>query len=191
MKGGDAMRMRRERSGSLALTGLEPFFVQLLRHVAEAADPGEEPAANARLFSAPARGEALAEIRDDWAEYVQPELRLLFESARTTVQRDLARMKAELSAPKEDDPELGAPQPTFRLTIPTKHFDAWLNALNQARLAIGARYNFSEADMSDRPRFPLASERDYRLFQMDFYGYIQEHILMQMENLAEAKEEAE
>lgn len=169
------MRMRREKSGGVALTGLQPFVVQLLREIPEAgADP--DPAVNARLHPAPATGELQAEVEPDWEEYVRPDLRALFAEARTTVQRDLSRMKAEIVPPPDDGPT----EPTFRLAIPAKHFDAWLSALNQARLAIGARYHFTEDDMSDRARFPIASERDYRLFQIDLYGYVQEMILRRL-----------
>jgi hypothetical protein len=165
------MRMRREKSGGIALTGLEPFLVQLLREIPETG-ADSDPAVAARLLPPPAAGELKGEVEPDWDEYVRPGLRESFAEARTVVQRDLSKMKAEI-LPAADAP----PEPTFRLGIPSKHFDPWLNALNQARLSIGARYHFTEEDMNDRPRFPIASERDYRLFQIDFYGYVQEMIL--------------
>lgn len=169
------MRMRREKSGGVALTGLEPFFVQLLREIPETG-ADRDPNVTARLLPLPADGPLQAEVEPDWDEYVRPGLRDLFLSARTTVQRDLSKMKAEIVSTTDAEND----EPTFRLAIPSKHFDAWLNALNQARLAIGARYHFTEQDMNDRPRFPIASERDYRLFQIDFYGYVQEMILNRM-----------
>lgn len=166
--------MRREKSGGVALTGLEPFIVQLLREIPETG-ADRDPAVVARLHPAAAEGELQAEVEPDWEEYVRPEMRTLFADARHIVQRDLTKMKAEIVAPADEPVE-----PTFRLAIPSKHFDAWLSALNQARLAIGARYHFTEQDMNDRPRFPIASERDYRLFQIDLYGYVQEMILRRL-----------
>ncbi|MBS0660861.1 MAG: DUF2017 family protein [Verrucomicrobia bacterium] len=166
--------MRREKSGGLALTGLDPFAVQLLREIPEAG-ADSDPAVQARLHPSPAGGKLQAEVEPDWEEYVRPELRSLFEEARTVVQRDLSRMKAEIVAQPD-----GPAEPTFRLAIPSRNFDAWLSALNQARLALAARHHFTEADMNDHARFPIASERDLRLFQIDLYGLIQEMIVRRL-----------
>jgi hypothetical protein len=61
------------------------------------------------------------------------------------------------------------------------HTDAWLNALNQARLAIAATYQFSDRELCDHYRSPLGSRRDLSLFQVNFYGFLQEFILREME----------
>ena len=50
------------------------------------------------------------------------------------------------------------------LFIPAKHADAWLNALNQARLIIAARNNFTDGELSDNYRSPIGSRRDLSLF---------------------------
>ena len=67
------------------------------------------------------------------------------------------------------------------LRIPHEHADAWLNTLNQARLAIAAKYDFTEAELSDHYRSPIGSRRDLSLFQVNFYGFLQEFILREMD----------
>lgn len=176
-------KKRRDRPAGLTLTGLDPFVVQLLRQIPECADPGEDRLASARLFSEPTR-QADDKLKQDWALYVQPELRTLFESARETVVGDLSRLKPEIASGAEELAAKAGADTTFRIVIPTKHYDAWLNALNQARLALGARYHLEESDMNDRSRLPFTSERDYRLFQVEFYGYLQERILARLDDPA-------
>jgi hypothetical protein len=58
--------------------------------------------------------------------------------------------------------------------------EAWLNALNQARLAIAAKYNFTDGELCDHYRSPIGSRRDLGLFQVNFYGFLQEFILQEM-----------
>jgi hypothetical protein len=53
--------------------------------------------------------------------------------------------------------------------------------LNQARLAIAATYQFSDQELCDHYRSPLGSRRDLSLFQVNFYGFLQEFILREME----------
>ena len=173
-------RKRREIPAGLTLTGLESFVVQLLRQIPECADPGDDKLANARLFSPPTRRPD-AKLQHDWIQYVQPELRTMFESARDTVSADLSRMRPEIASGSEELAAKAGGETTFRLVIPAKHFDAWLNALNQARLATAARYHLDESDLTNPSPLPFANERDYRLFQVDFYGYIQERILRRLD----------
>ena len=61
------------------------------------------------------------------------------------------------------------------------HADAWLSALNQARLAIAATNQFSDHELCDAYRSPLGSRRDLSLFQVNFYGFLQEFLLREME----------
>ena len=73
------------------------------------------------------------------------------------------------------------------LRIPTKHADAWLSALNQARLVIAAKNNFTELELCDHLRSPIGSRRDLSLFQVNFYGFLQEFILREMDCRAARK----
>jgi hypothetical protein len=105
----------------------------------------------------------------EWKLYVVPELRRLFQSATETVRQDLQQLHCT-----------NKPFANCTLRIPMAHADAWLNALNQARLAIAATYQFSDHELCDY-RSPLGSRRDLSLFQVNFYGFLQELILREME----------
>jgi Domain of unknown function (DUF2017). len=98
--------------------------------------------------------------------YVEPELRRLFQSATETVAADLEQLNGN---------EKSVANRTLR--IPAKHADAWLSALNQARLVIAAKNNFTESELGDHFRSPIGSRRDLSLFQINFYGFLQEFIL--------------
>ena len=106
----------------------------------------------------------------EWKMYVQPELRRLFQSATETVGADLKQLNGT---------EQSLANRTLR--IPTKHSDAWLSALNQARLVIAAKNNFTELELSDHLRSPIGSRRDLSLFQVNFYGFLQEFILRELD----------
>jgi hypothetical protein len=156
------------RQDALEISELDPFLAELLRQIPASTNPEGTPAAEERLFSAPAR-EAEREICAEWKTYVQPELRRLFRSAMETVAADLEQLSGN--------------EKTFAnrsLRIPSEHADAWLNALNQARLVIAAKNNFSDGELGDHYRSPIGSRRDLSLFQVNFYGFLQEFILREL-----------
>ncbi len=155
-------------NGTLEITEIDPFLAELLRQIPVSANPEAVPAAEQRLYCAPA-GPNEKEFCAEWKIYVEPELRRLFQSATETVASDLEQL-----AEKE------RPFANGKLRIPREHSDAWLNALNQARLAIAAKYDFSEAELCDHYRSPIGSRRDLSLFQVNFYGFLQEFILREM-----------
>src|SRR6202022_3625427 len=83
----------------------------------------------------------------------------------------------------EDLAQLNGKEKSLRnrtLSIPFEHADAWLNALNRARLVIASKYKFSDAELNDHDRSPIGSRRDLGLFQISFYGFLQEFILREM-----------
>jgi hypothetical protein len=104
----------------------------------------------------------------EWKTYVEPELRRLFQTATETVAQDLQQL---------DGNEKFANR---TLRIPSKHGDAWLSALNQARLVIATKNNFTETELNDHCRSPIGSRRDLSLFQVNFYGFLQEFILREL-----------
>ena len=106
----------------------------------------------------------------EWKMYVEPELRRLFQTATQTVAADLEQLNG-------NEKRLA----NRALRIPCKHADAWLNALNQARLVIAAKNNFTENELNDHFRSPIGSRRDLSLFQVNFYGFLQEFILREMD----------
>jgi Domain of unknown function (DUF2017) len=152
---------------ALQIFDLDPFLAELLRQIPASTNSEGAPDAEARLFSRPS---AEKEICAEWKNYVEPELRRLFRSSTQTVAEDLAQLNGNEKSLRNRG-----------LTIPFEHADAWLNALNQARLVIAEKYKFSDEELNDHDRSPIGSRRDLSLFQVNFYGFLQEFILREME----------
>ena len=157
------------RKNQIEISELDPFLAELLRQIPSCANPEGAPAAEQRIFSPPVNGKE-PEMCAEWKMYVQPELRRLFQTATETVSADLKQLNGT---------EQSLANRTLR--IPTKHSDAWLSALNQARLVIAAKNNFTELELSDHLRSPIGSRRDLSLFQVNFYGFLQEFILRELD----------
>lgn len=161
----------RRTNDQLEISELDPFLAELLRQIPASTNPEGAEAAEQRLFCLPAE-DSERKICAEWKLYVEPELRRLFQSATETVASDLQQLNG-----KEK------PFANCTLRIPTNHAEAWLSALNQARLVIAAKYNFDEGELGDHYRSPIGSRRDLSLFQVNFYGFLQEFILREIEEL--------
>jgi len=151
------------REDGIEISDLDPFLAELLRQIPASASTDDSAAAKGRIFSNPATQD---EICQEWKIYVEPELRGLFQSALETVNEDLQQLNGKEKSVRN-----------CTLRIPARHVEAWLNGLNQARLAIAARCNFTEGELSDHYRSPIGSRRDLSLFQVNFYGFLQEFLL--------------
>jgi len=152
---------------ALQISDLDPFLAELFRQIPASTNSEGAPEAESRLFSRPS---AEKEICAEWKSYVEPELRRLFRSSTETVAEDLAQLNGNEKSLRNRT-----------LTIPFEHADAWLNTLNQARLVIAEKYKFSDEELNDHDRSPLGSRRDLSLFQVNFYGFLQEFILREMQ----------
>ena len=142
---------------------IEPVELDLLRQVRAVCEGSDGLRCEERLFTKPVDlGED--QFLKDWDEYVRPELRHLFLSARKTVKEDLKTLS-------------GGQGKLAHLVVPHAHSDAWLNALNQARLILASKFNFTVRELSlhERPRW--FSRRDMILQQINFYAEIQERII--------------
>ena len=162
------------RNDEIEISELDPFLAELLRQVPASANPEGVPAAEQRLFSPPTNGKE-TEICAEWKLYVEPELRRLFRTATETVAADLEQLNGNEK-----------PFADRILRIPSKHGDAWLSALNQARLVIAAKYNFTDGELGEHFRSPIGSRRDLSLFQVNFYGFLQEFILRELDDWAKS-----
>ena len=162
------MEIRRQKN-QIEISDLDPFLAELLRQIPASANTDGAPAAEQRIFSLPINGKE-TELCAEWKMYVEPELRRLFQTATQTVGADLEQLNGN---------EQSLANRTLR--IPTKHTDAWLSALNQARLVIAAKNNFTELELSDHLRSPIGSRRDLSLFQVNLYGFLQEFILRELD----------
>jgi hypothetical protein len=148
---------------TLVITGLNVLACELLQQIPVSAE--EDDATRARLYSSPTRG-GDPELDRDWSSYVEPDLRRLFQSAMDVVREDLA-----------DFPP-SAPQPFYTLMLPIKNLGSWINALNQARLALAARYELTEEDMEKTPK--QNDTRALAITQIHFYGELQSYFLAEL-----------
>lgn len=161
------MELTRVDPTTVQIGKLDSLLVELLRRVSTAADPSGSDAAHARLFSVPTHDENEAELLEDWQEIVEPELESLFQSALDVVEEDLKTMRVNGSNGEG------------LIRLPMNHLEKWIHALNQARLTLAARHDFSEQDM-DRV-FPLTGDsRALALLQIRFYGLLQELFLREL-----------
>lgn len=160
------MQISRLDSRTMALTQLNEVCCELLRQIVASADPGEHGPARARLFPKPTGGREPGSDRD-WREYVEPDLQRLFQDALDIVGEDVKGLAQE------------GRKRGYTLRIPVKHLEAWIHALNQARLVLAARHDFSEKDMSGS--IPVEGDaRALALFQVHFYGFLQECFLREL-----------
>jgi hypothetical protein len=153
----------------MAISGLDLFSCELLNQIPLAAQTEDESSpAHARLYSSPTAGSESC-IEEDWKNYVEPELRQLFQSAMEVVREDLAKFRP----PSKNE--------AHTLLIPVAHLQSWINALNQARVALGALHSVTEEDME---RLPIEGDaRALALFQIHFYGLLQEYFLREVGEL--------
>lgn len=131
-------RVVRLEDGSAAIEGLFPLYVAALIEVPELIDKPEGEARR-RLFPDPSDD---SRHREDWDRLVRPDLFALLASAREIVLHDLKGL--EPAEPLESVPR-------WRVTIPAQHVNAWISALNAARLALGAQHGV-ETEQDLRPR---------------------------------------
>ncbi len=161
------MKIHRLDAKTLALEEIDSVIGELLRQIPASADPDGSEAATARLFPTPTGGRDPREDAD-WRELVEPGLRELFLDAVGVVQDDLKKF------PASPDAEV------HTLRLPVKHLDAWIHALNQARLALAARHGFTDRELERE--VPMESDkRAFVLFQVHFYGLLEEFFLRQLE----------
>ena len=158
------MKIEHDVAGGFVFGEVEPPLVELFLAIPSAADPEGSRAAQERLFPEPSAHKE-EEINAEWDDLVKPELREAFENASVTVEGDL-----EPLAEGRDE-----------LKIPLEHVDAWLNTLNQARLALAARYEVSEADLNRAAAYPPRDERDLAVSQIHVYGLLQECLIQGIE----------
>lgn len=162
------MQISRPDEETVRIARLDSLLADLLRRIPQSADPGDSAAARARLFSAPSHDEAESELVDDWREYIEPELRRLFLSSIEVIAGDLKKLHLD----KADGGSA--------ISISAGHLEAWVHGLNQARLALVARHDFSEAEMERI--LPLdGNPRALALLQVRFYGILQEVFLRELE----------
>jgi len=148
------------------LRDVQPFLFELLKEIVVVAG-STDPRVEARFFPLPIADGDESGLADDWNAYVQPGLQDGFREARDVVQADLRGASA-----RGDN---------YFLEIAFPHIEAWLSALNQARLAISEEHGFGERELSEEIPPAIGSLRDRALLQMHFYGMLQEWFVRSLE----------
>jgi hypothetical protein len=158
------VKITRVDEQTISIGPMDLFCTELLRQIrlsATAEDDGKVPE---RLYPSPTFGKD-HEFDEEWRDYVRPGLEEIFDSNLSTIDQDLANFPP--TKPADDH---------HTLHIPVSHLEAWVHGLNQARLAIAARYGFEEKEMDSN--IPMDGDvRALALFQVHFYGWLQECFL--------------
>jgi len=157
------MLIRKWKQKAFEFSRIERIEAELLKQVPLCCEFDGNVEAESRIFPVPA-ARTEKEFLDDWNEFVRPELRRLFLSAKEIVESDLTALKTRLGR-------------LSRFLVPLDHGEPWLNTLNQARLILAAKFKFTEAELSafDLPR--TFSQRELILHQINFYAAIQERLI--------------
>ena len=154
------MQIRRLKK-QVVIDRLDDFSLEMLRLIPSAADPAGNREVEERLFSSP---EAVpGKLTEDWEAFVKPELRHLFQSSLTTVEADVAG--ADRTGAEEEDVE-------YMIRVPENHIDAWINAINQARLVIATRNGFSSRDLESVLPASIQTPREMALLQIHLYDFL-------------------
>jgi len=144
---------------TIRLTGLNSLAASCLHGIEEILAHRDSPAAGRRLMPPPSADEA---INAEWEKFVTPDLRHLFVTAAETVLRDLTALEVEPRRPNH-----------FRIAFPIAHLDAWLSALNQARLILGEQSHVTD-EMMERRDLDPQSEADLAILRIHLLGWVLE-----------------
>jgi hypothetical protein len=153
------------QDGDIVFGDLDEFFGALLRRLPDCA-AAEDEATKRRLYGGVTGGKD-PDADEEWKEMVAPELQDLFRSHIDIVTRDLENIE-------ERDEEL-------TLRVPSEHIHAWIHTLNQARLALGAKWDVTEDDMSGRGINDADPEKAFALLQIEIYGLILNFFIQQVD----------
>jgi len=162
----NAPELRRTEAGDLVLDHLAPAFIHVLHELPALLDRDQPDAVQDRLYPLPREDDE--EANEEWRRLVHPDLFALVASARDVVVRDLDGFGPA-------DPE--APFGGWRLVIPKDHVQAWLAALNAARLALGALHGLGETDLNDDFVPEEWEERHVAIATVHLLGWLQQLII--------------
>ena len=160
-------RVTRMSDGGIRLSELAPWFVDLLLELPDLLDSDQPEAVSQRLYPDPSDDE---EQKRDWEKLVRPELFALVRSAREVVLEGLRSMGAD---------EGTGGRVAWNLDIPATHIQAWISALNVARLTLFEKFEVCETEMKEsHERDP--GERDEKriaIARIHLLGYLQQMLI--------------
>ena len=179
-------QLSRMSDGSLRLSGLAPWFVGVLVQLPDLLDSDQPEEVSRRLYPDPSPDE---EMRKEWDKYVRPELFALVATAREIVLKDIGNLHLgpDPDPRGEDGDALFGGLAMCTLDIPEKHVQAWISALNVARLTLSCHFGVEDTDMQepdlddedeDDPGFDA---RRIAIAQIHLLGFVQQ-MLVEEEN---------
>lgn len=140
----------------IRVSGIEPFLTYCLQGLGEVLEQRDLPSVRGRLFPNPTAADQ--RLNNDWEKSVTPELRHIFVTAGETVFRDLTGLKEDAQVP-----------PQYEVTFPAEHINAWMSALNEARLILGERFHITEGDM-DKISLEAPDEKTLAIVKVEMLG---------------------
>ncbi|MHC4938393.1 MAG: DUF2017 family protein [Planctomycetota bacterium] len=166
-------RVTRMSDGSVRVGDLAPWFVGVMLELPDLLQSDQPEEVSKRLYPEPSDDE---KINEDWEKYVRPELFALVASAREIVIKDIGNM-----GPDEDAGGLAL----WNLDIPAQHIQAWISALNVARLTLSEKHKVHEGDMEEPDELDEEedewSEKRFAVARIHLLGYLQQ-ILIEAES---------
>jgi hypothetical protein len=142
----------------IRIRGIDPVLLDCLQNLPQILEQRDSPAARQRLL--PDLTPADPQANREWQHAVAPELRHLFATAGETVIRDL-------TAVTPTDPSARH----HELTFPAEHVNAWMCALNEARLILGQVFQITEADMATT-EFDVRRPKGRAVLRIHVLGYL-------------------
>jgi hypothetical protein len=152
------LRVRPIDDKQIRISHIDPVLADCLYELPEIVEKRDLPAAHARLFPNPTDKDEKANA--DWQQFVAPDLRHLFVSAGEVVARDLTALKPEPRDPSR-----------LQVTFPAEHVNAWMSALNQARLILAELFAVDERDIDDTS-LDLKDPKQKAILKIHLLGYL-------------------
>lgn len=161
------MQFSVSRSRSFRFRKIHPLIAEFIRSIPDTIDLDQlSDDAQSRIFPAATDDPKLDTVRNEWKAYVEPDLQEHFRSSREVVAADLKLMR-EVKGMVE-------------LEIAPAHAEAWLNALNQARLVLAADLDFDEKILSSGDA-DVTTETGSRVFRLNLFAFMQECLIQRMD----------
>ncbi len=142
----------------IRITGIPPVLVFCLRDLPHILEKRDQPDAHSRLFPAPTRNDMKA--NHDWEQLIVPELRHLFVTSGETVARDLAKLEEESMETH-----------SCCVTFAAVHLNAWISAINEARLILGELNSVTEQDMNQED-LDLDDPKQFAILKIGALGWL-------------------
>jgi len=147
----------------------------MLVQLPEAADASQSERGYRRLFPDLTDESEKPEIRDDWKQFVQPEIEDQFAREIQTVTHDLGTVE-------EIEGEQGAA--VHQLRLPISHASTWYSVLNQARLILNEEHQIAELEQQllfgNRNPTDIDERKWLIMVQYRVYAAIQEFLLSEL-----------